>query len=293
MAAFFRTATNSNCAPQCLWCMPGLFRSHASAALRCFVLFISGCILIVLNPQLTAAQVPPGENESASAIVVGFLGGFVRADEVHRPEAQLIDRLRTSYGDKVCAGIFENRQIRKAHDLIRECLDQDKSGELSGNEKRQTTIILFGHSWGASAAVTLARKLQQDGIPVSLTVQVDNISKHGEDDSIIPPNVAEAANFYQTGGILHGSRIRAANPLSTVIISNTRLRYRGAVPTCRAYSWYERLLAKGHYAIECDPSVWMQIETLIRTRLAGYLAQNSEVAAASSRTAHVKGFKDR
>ena len=177
------------------------------------------------QPAAYGRALPPGENESASAIVVGFLGGFVRADEVHRPEAQLIDRLRTSYGDKVCAGIFENRQIRKAHDLIRECLDQDKSGELSGNEKRQTTIILFGHSWGASAAVTLARKLQQDGIPVSLTVQVDNISKHGEDDSIIPPNVAEAANFYQTGGILHGSRIRAANPLSTVIISNTRLRY--------------------------------------------------------------------
>jgi len=36
---------------------------------------------------------------------------------------------------------------------------------------------------------------------------------------------------------------------------------------CHAYPWYNRLLFKGHTAIECDPKVWSQIETLIQSRL--------------------------
>ena len=54
-------------------------------------------------------------------------------------------------------------------------------------------IVIFGMSWGASEAVTLARQLEADDIPVLLTVQVDSIAKIGEDDELIPANVSEAA----------------------------------------------------------------------------------------------------
>jgi hypothetical protein len=103
---------------------------------------------------------------------------------------------------------------------------------------------------------------------VSLTIQVDSIAKHGVDDSVIPDNVAEAINFYQAGGILHGrSKITAADPSRTRILGNVRFTYEKEPPECRAYPWYDRLLFKGHTAIECDPRVWSQVEALIRMRL--------------------------
>ena len=133
-------------------------------------------------------------------------------------------------------------------------------------EKQRAHIILFGHSWGAAAAVSLARELQRDGIPVLLTVQVDTVSK-SQDDSIIPENVNEAVNFYQTGGLLHGrSQISAASP-RTRILGNFRFHYENEPPECHAYPWYDRIFFKGHTAIECDPRVWSQVEDLIRTRL--------------------------
>jgi hypothetical protein len=51
-------------------------------------------------------------------------------------------------------------------------------------ERQEPRIILFGHSWGASAVVYLARELEQDGIPITLTIQIDSVRKHGQDDSI-------------------------------------------------------------------------------------------------------------
>jgi len=49
----------------------------------------------------------------------------------------------------------------------------------------------------------MARLLEKDGIPVLLTVQVDSVSK-GQDDKLISANVAQAINFYQIDGLLHG-----------------------------------------------------------------------------------------
>jgi pimeloyl-ACP methyl ester carboxylesterase len=45
----------------------------------------------------------------------------------------------------------------------------------AGPERR---VILFGHSWGTSAVVYLARELEQDRVPVALTIQVDSVRKH-------------------------------------------------------------------------------------------------------------------
>jgi len=116
--------------------------------------------------------------------------------------------------------------------------------------------------------VSLARALERDGIPVALTIQVDSVTKNSEDDSHIPANVTEAVNFYQTGGILHGrTKITAADPSRTMILGNFRFTYEKEPAECRAYPWYDRLVFKGHTAIECDPRVWSQIETLIQMRL--------------------------
>jgi surfactin synthase thioesterase subunit len=147
-------------------------------------------------------------------------------------------------------------------------VDANHDGLLSAEEKRNARVILYGHSWGASEAITLARELDGDGIPVLLTVQVDSVQKPRENDTVIPANVAEAANFYQLNGFLHGEpEIRAADPKRTHIIGNFRFDYKANPIDCRQYPWYDRIFMRSHIEIECDPRVWNQVESLIRSRL--------------------------
>jgi hypothetical protein len=116
--------------------------------------------------------------------------------------------------------------------------------------------------------VTLANQLNRDGVPVLLTVQVDSVEKSGEDDSVIPANVAQAVNFYQGDGLIHGRpAIRAADPARTQILGNFRQDYAAKPSRCDAYPWWDRFLMKSHVEIECDPRVWKQVESLIRSKL--------------------------
>lgn len=201
-------------------------------------------------------------------VVVGFVGGFVHSDDIRHPEVRVIQRLRDEYANAVHVGIFENRHEERANASILNFLDRDKDGSLSDQEKRNARIVLFGHSWGASAVVSLARELQREGIPVLLTVQVDSIIKHGQNDSVIPANVAQAINFYQTRGILHGrTQITAADPSRTQILGDFRFDYAREPAACSDFPWYDRRFFKGHTSIECDPRVWSRIESLIRSRL--------------------------
>ena len=147
-------------------------------------------------------------------------------------------------------------------------LNTNHDRTLTSAEKSDARIIIYGHSWGGSEAITLARKLEKNGIPVLLTIQIDSVSKMRRDDAVIPDNVAQAVNFYQTNGYLHGQpKIRAADPTRTHIIGNFRFDYEQSAYNCGAYPWYDRLFSKAHTQIECDPTVWKQVETLIRTEL--------------------------
>ena len=99
-----------------------------------------------------------------------------------------------------------------------------------------------------------------------LTIQVDSVSKIGEDDSLIPANVGRAANFYQLDGYLHGRpEIRAADPARTKILGNIRFDYSSNPIQCNGYSWLARAFEKPHIEIECDPNVINRVESLIRS----------------------------
>ena len=244
----------------------GMLHDFEIRYLTMVLLLLAGAAL--LQPTNASAQTSMSSSADGanSEIVIGFVGGFVHRDDLRHSEVQLGQRLQSSYGRRVHVDVLENRQIGEAQKEVRRWVDQNSDGDLSAREKQQAHIILFGHSWGAAAAISLARELQRDGIPVLLTVQVDTVSK-SQDDSIIPENVNEAVNFYQTGGLLHGrSQISAASP-RTRILGNFRFHYTNEPPECHAYPWYDRVFFKGHTAIECDPRVWSQVEDLIRTRL--------------------------
>jgi len=251
-------------------------------------LILAGTLLL-LTPSYAQAQTADsssdqpqtacGNNIITPTLVIGFVGGFVHKDDRRHSEVQLARHLQETYCARARVEVFTNRQRHQARVAIREWL-YSVEPSLS-DETPQPPIILFGHSWGASAVVYLARELERDGIPVALTIQVDSVRKHREDDSVIPANVVEAVNFYQNKGLIHGrAKIVAADASRTAILGNFNFSYQKEPDACGIYPWYDRLFFKGHTAIECDPRVWSQVQNFIEVRLRSSESAQTDVAIA-------------
>src|SRR6202050_4216193 len=161
-----------------------MFRTHrlfSVFALLLWTIFTSG-------PETAPAHsVPAGADSPRSpAIVIGFVGGFVRRNAYVHSEVQLAARLRQDYSSGVYVEVFENHRGQSAYEKILQLLDTGDAGKLTPEQKKNARIILYGHSWGGSEAISVARKLESDGIPVLLTVQVDSVSKLGEGGGGLP-----------------------------------------------------------------------------------------------------------
>jgi hypothetical protein len=237
------------------------------------VVYLKPILTIVLLALIAAAPchaTPPDATPSATSptIVIGFLGGHVKKNNAIHSEVQVAIRLLATHPANVYAEVFENSQGPTALRQIFHLLDANHDGTLTPAEKQQAQIILYGHSWGASETITIARQLQVQGIPVLLAILVDRVKKIGAGDDRIPANVAQAVNFYQLNGLLHGApTIRAANPDTTQILGNYKFDYATNHIACEQYPWYARAFMKPHIEIENDPSVWNQVEQLIRAKL--------------------------
>jgi hypothetical protein len=247
-------------------------------------------ILAATMPALSrAGDASPLRPEPASApsnIVIGFVGGFVHHDNPHHGPVKLAGQIQRTVPKDTYVRVFENRRRKQAYDDVIRLLDANRDGVLSAEEKARARIILFGHSWGASAAVALARDLRRAGIPVLLTVQVDSVAKVWQNDSVIPDNVAEAVNFYQPHGVVHGRKqITAADPAKTQILGNYMVDYKKNPIQCPGFTWADRLFTPDHMESECDPHVWSQIETMVRERLASADTSSASASATASTAA--------
>lgn len=259
--------------------MPSLFRNSRDLCLACLVSFVfcgpsslgqTNAIHAAANPVATRSPV----------VVIGFVGGFVRRDDLAYGTVRLAQSLQHDYPSGVAVRVFENHHENNAQRQVMRLLDADHDGSLSSAEKENARIIIYGHSWGGSETIRLARQLQRAGIPVLLTVQVDSVRKIGENDAVIPPNVRQAVNFYQRDGIIHGrSRIRAASPAATEILGNFGFDYKDHPLSCGQYPWHDRLLMKTHMEIDCDPAVWNKVESLIRSKLPSQPESRSSASA--------------
>ncbi|MGH9504954.1 MAG: hypothetical protein ACRD20_19040 [Terriglobales bacterium] len=238
---------------------------------RTFVRIVPLFLSFVLAFGEAGSPGPVISNETRATspvVVIGFLGGFVGHNNLVHSTVQVVERLRNEYREGVYVQSFENHHPDRAYKEILQRLDVNHDGKLSAEEKQHARIVIFGHSWGASETVALARKLEQDGIPVLLTVQVDSVAKIGQNDAVIPANVGQAINFYQPDGIVHGRpQIRAADPARTEILGNFRYDYKAHPISCEGYPWFDRIVVKTHTEIECDPKVWSQVESLIYSKL--------------------------
>jgi pimeloyl-ACP methyl ester carboxylesterase len=247
--------------------MPRLFDNARHLCLAGFALLFFGAPLLGQATPKDGARAARAEARSP-VIVIGFVGGFVRRDDPAYGTVRLAERLRNEYPDGIVVRVFENHHEDRAYREVLRLLDSDRNGTLSAAEKRDARIIVYGHSWGGSETVRLARQLQRDGIPVLLTIQVDSVGKIGENDAVIPANVQQAANFYQPAGIIHGrSKIRAADPAATEILGNFRFDYGEHPLTCGQYPWHDRVFMKTHMEIDCDARVWNKVDSLIRSDL--------------------------
>ncbi|HEY3740908.1 MAG TPA: hypothetical protein VGL53_13740 [Bryobacteraceae bacterium] len=230
-------------------------------------------MLLALTVLPAFAQIPHvalQDSVHSSTVVLGFVGGFVKNDDSRHPEVQIIQRLSEQKRPAFHAAVFENRQTAEALKQVIRWLDTNGDGHLSAQEKQSARIILFGHSWGGSAVITLADDLNRRGIPVLLTIQVDSVNKGWGHDCVIPPNVAEATDFYQTRGVLHGCRaIRAEDSKRTRITGNYEFEYTAQPAGCRSYSWFNRHFFITHNAIGCDARVWSRVEDEIEAQLRG------------------------
>ena len=242
--------------------MPGSTGSRILAAAALLLLVACPLLLAADGGVIVRAPQPP------TYIVVGFVGGFVRHDIAHHSPVEVAQRLRQNAPKQTYIEVFENRHRKAALKTILRLLDTNQDGLLSDQEKSGAHIILYGHSWGASAAVVLARELNRIGIPVMLTVQVDSVAKPWQNDQVISENVAAAVNFYQPHGIIHGrTEIKAADDSKTRILGNYRVDYRQTPVHCEGYPWFDRLFTPGHMQSECDPHIWSQVENLLRERI--------------------------
>lgn len=230
-----------------------------------------GISSLAQSPELTPreASVKVVEASSRNVIIIGFVGGFVSRSDTKHPEVQFAAYLRDRYPN-IHAEVFGNHHGHKALHQVVTFLDTDQDGSLSSVEKTQATIIVYGHSWGATETVAFARQLGQMGIPVALTIQIDTIRKPLHRASPISPNVVSAINFYQTGGPLHGQpEIAAVDPSRTKILGNVRMTYEDRRINCDNYSWYSRTLNRPHHEIENDFRVWDEVASLIDSNLPG------------------------
>jgi pimeloyl-ACP methyl ester carboxylesterase len=73
--------------------------------------------------------------------------------------------------------------------LAREAIEDCKSGKIG-------SIVLVGHSLGASAAVSMAEQLRQAGLHVALVVTMDPVMK-----LVVPDNVHLVRNYYLSSGV--------------------------------------------------------------------------------------------
>jgi len=81
-------------------------------------------------------------------------------------------------------------------------------------------VVLYGHSWGGSAALKAAEQLSTKGIPVDLLITFDAVGKYDDFTKgklLVPPNVLTAINYYQTATMqLGNNRLEPSSELTNV-----------------------------------------------------------------------------
>jgi hypothetical protein len=209
----------------------------------------------------THTPLAPGET-----LVIGFLGGRDSWNDDRRSVRKLALRLRAMNLPGVHIETFENTKRDLALRLVREAFDRNRDGALDEAERASARLLIYGQSFGGAAVVKFARQLEQLGVPVLLTIQIDSV---GRGDGVIPANVQRAANLYQRNGwLIRGEKpIRAADPARTEIEGNFQFDYNRHKVDLSHVPFWKKAFRYAHTRMEHDPAVWTQVEELLLQEL--------------------------
>lgn len=190
------------------------------------------------------------------------MGGREPWNNDARSVRKLALKLRSMNDPAICVETVENKKRSLAIELITNAFDRNRDGKLEERERASIRLILFGQSFGGAAVVKLARQLKKMDVPVALTVQVDSI---GRGDSMIPSNVACAANLFQRNGwFIRGEpEIQAEDPARTTIIGNFKYDYSHKQIDVSRVPFMKKAFRVAHTRMEYDPDVWTKVEELI------------------------------
>jgi hypothetical protein len=210
-----------------------------------------GCAGIRIEDIETKRPLPP-----SSCLVVGFLGGRDAWNDETKGVRQLALDLRRR---GLSAETFENRSRPVAIAFV--------------EEAQASRLVVYGQSFGGAAVVSFAREV---GVPIELTLQIDSV---GRNDAILPPNVRNGANVFQTDGwFLDGEHpIHAEDSARTRVLGNWRVDYSrppGSEISLADVPWWKLAFRIPHARMDRDPEVWSFARLLVEAACAGETLEN-------------------
>lgn len=238
-----------------------------------FVGFFLDTAFVAAFGQQPGDLTTPTPLAEGDTLVIGFLGGRDSWNDDRRSVRKLALQLRQMRLPGVHVETFENTRRELALDFVRDAFDRDRDGTLSAEERAKARLLIYGQSFGGAAVVKFARQLEELGVPVRLTVQVDSV---GLGDAVIPPNVRRAANLFQRNGwFIRGEQpIQAADPAHTEILGNFEYDYSEAAIDLSDVPFWKKAFRYSHTRMEHDPAVWAKVQSL----LLQYLPQPANLA---------------
>jgi hypothetical protein len=142
-----------------------------------------------------AAMAAPGSPGACRLIVVGYTGGTETPNYSMSGIVQIRNRLARMNLPGLCAHTFSAYDWWRAYGWVRSQFGATGRDLITAQQVAAgPKVILYGHSLGGWATDWLARRLERQGVPVELTVQMDSV---GFTDKTVPPNVKEAANYFE------------------------------------------------------------------------------------------------
>jgi pimeloyl-ACP methyl ester carboxylesterase len=178
-------------------------------------------MFVALFPSEARAE--NGSPQACKVIVVGYVGGLDTPGNPSSGIVQIRDRLRSLNHADLCVRTFSAYTWWHGYDWVRSKLPLGEDGKVSSVAlSRAPKVIVYGHSFGGWASLSLSRRLQAINIPVELTMQIDSV---GLTDKTVPPNVKESANYYRRALLppYGNARIQAADPDRTRILPSVRV----------------------------------------------------------------------
>jgi pimeloyl-ACP methyl ester carboxylesterase len=146
----------------------------AALRLSCFFVFLTGTFV-------GTSFAAPSSAAPASHEKVYLLRGFMNVFSLG------MDQLASELERRGVSATVGNHLVSSsfASDAIQAC----KSGQIN-------SIVIIGHSLGASAAVSMAEEMQKAGVRVALIIMFDPVVR-----TAVPPNVQRLKNFYFSNGV--------------------------------------------------------------------------------------------